>query len=133
MKPYSVDLRQRVVDAYRQDEGSKKELAERFAISLSSVERWIRQNKATGTVTPRPNPAGKARAIVKEEDRELLVQWYKEQPDMTYDEMAARFTQETGRSIGRSTMGATVLLLKITRKKDIPISEAGYRRDNCRA
>lgn len=117
MRPYSVDLRQRVVDAYEQGAGTKKELASRFAISLSSVERWIRQNKATGTVSPKPNPAGKARAIVKEDDRELLVQWYKEQPDMTYDEMAERFTEETGRRIARSTMGATVLRLGITRKK----------------
>jgi transposase len=117
MQPYSKDLRQRVVDSYARGEGTKKALASRFAISLSSVERWIRQYKATGSVAPRPNPAGKARAIVKESDRELLVQYYKEQPDMTYDEMAERFSRETGRQIARSTMGATVLRLGITRKK----------------
>ena len=117
MQPYSIDLRQRVVDAYMRGEGTKKALAHRFAISLSSVERWIRQHKATGTVAPKPNPAGKARAIVKQEDRELLVQWYKEAPDMTYEELAERFTRETGRRVARSTMGATVLRLGITRKK----------------
>ena len=117
MKPYSVDLRERVVEAYARAEGTQDELAVRFAVSLSSVGRWIRQHRASGSVAPKPNPAGKANAIVAEEDRELIAAWYKEQPDMTYEELAERYTKERARPIARSTMGATVLRLGITRKK----------------
>jgi transposase len=81
MKPYSVDLRQRVVDAYAQGEGTIDQLAERFSVSPSSVERWVRRHRATGSVVPTPNPAGKANAIVTQEDRALLLRYYQEQPD----------------------------------------------------
>ncbi len=123
MKPYSVDLRQRVVDAYAEGEGTIDQLAERFSVSPSSVERWVRRQKATGTVAPTPNPAGKANAIIIEHDKALLVQWYQEHPNATQEEMAERFSRETGRPIARSTMGAAVKRLGITRKKDIPLSE----------
>lgn len=117
MKPYSIDLRQRVVDAYERKEGTREELAARFEVGVASVNRWIRLRRATGSVAAKPNPAGKANAIVKEEDRELIVAWYKAQPDMTYEELAERFTEACGRPIARSTMGAAVLRLEITRKK----------------
>ena len=35
MKPYSLDLRQRVVEAYENGEGTHEELAEAFCVSLS--------------------------------------------------------------------------------------------------
>jgi transposase len=115
MKPYSVDLRQRVVDAYA--EGTIDQLAVRFSVSPSSVERWVYRQKATGSVAPTPNPAGKANAIVTEEDKALLVGFYREHPDATYEELAERFGRETGRPIARSTMGASIKRLEITRKK----------------
>lgn len=117
MKPYSIDLRQRVVDAYERKEGTREELAVRFEVGVASVNRWIRLHRTTGSVAAKPNPAGKANAIVKEEDRELIAAWYKEQPDMTYEELAERYTKERSRPIARSTMGAAVLRLGITRKK----------------
>lgn len=117
MKTYSVDLRQRVVDAYAGGEGTKKALAERFVVSLSSVERWIRSHKENGSVAPLPNLGGRWLRIVTEADRDLIVEFYKEQPDMTYTELAERFSAETGRQIARSTMGAAVQRLGITRKK----------------
>ena len=40
MKPYSDDLRQKVVDAYQQEEGSQRELAKRFSVSLSFMALW---------------------------------------------------------------------------------------------
>ena len=117
MKPYSVDLRQRVVDAFTEGEGTIDQLAARFSVSASSVDRWVCRHRRTGSVAPTPNPAGKANAIVTEEDKALLIRFYREQPDATYEELADRFSRETGRSIAGSTMGAAVKRLKITRKK----------------
>ena len=117
MKPYSVDLRQRVVDAYARGEGTKEALARRFSVSESSVVRWIRSHRKTGSVAPQPNPGGRVRRIVTEADRPLILAMYKEQPDATHTELAERFTRETGRYIARSTMAAAVKRLGITRKK----------------
>lgn len=117
MKPYSIDLRERVVEAYARGEGTQKALAKRFAVSLSSVARWLRDYRARGSVAPKPNLGGAWLRIVTEQDKDQLVQWYKENPDATYEEVAERFSKETGRQVARSTMGAAVLRLGITRKK----------------
>jgi transposase len=86
--PYSVDLRQRVINSYKAKEGSKQELAERFKVSLSFVQRLIRRYQETGGVKPtwrldklgkpqRPSPSkprsGGARAIIKQSDLGQIV------------------------------------------------------------
>jgi transposase len=37
MKAYSLDLRQKVIDAYNYKEGSQRQLAKRFSVSLSFI------------------------------------------------------------------------------------------------
>ena len=43
MRPYSLDLRQRIIDAYSNDEGTVLEIAQRFKVSISSVRRLIKR------------------------------------------------------------------------------------------
>ena len=117
MKAISLDLRKRVVDAYKKGEGTQKALAARFAISTASVERYLRLDRQKGSIEPSPWPGGTARAIVKEEDKELILRWLADQPDLTHTELAERFSIHTGRSIARSTMAAALVRLGITRKK----------------
>ncbi|WP_246162995.1 MULTISPECIES: helix-turn-helix domain-containing protein [Brasilonema] len=56
--PYSTDLRQRVVDAYKAKEGSQRQLADRFKVSLSFVQRLIRRYRNTGKVSAKPHRGG---------------------------------------------------------------------------
>ncbi|WP_211178321.1 MULTISPECIES: hypothetical protein [Brasilonema] len=56
--PYSTDVRQRVIDAYNAKEGSVRQLADRFKVSLSFVQRLICRNSYTGQVTPKPHAGG---------------------------------------------------------------------------
>ena len=37
MKAYSIDLRQRIIEAYENQEGSQRALAKRFKVSLSFI------------------------------------------------------------------------------------------------
>jgi transposase len=41
---YSIDLRQRILNAYEAKEGSQRTLAKRFQVSLSFVKRLIRRS-----------------------------------------------------------------------------------------
>lgn len=61
----SVDLRQRILAAYDAKEGSIRQLAERFKVSLSLITDLRRQHRETGTVQPKPH-AGGAVALVRE-------------------------------------------------------------------
>ena len=55
MKPSSQDLRLRIVQAYGHREGSMRQLATRFAVSLSVVCDLITRHRATGNIAPKPH------------------------------------------------------------------------------
>ena len=50
-KPYSNDLRERVIEAIEEG-ATREETAERHHVSLSSVGRFLRLKRETGSVSP---------------------------------------------------------------------------------
>ena len=55
MTPYSQDLRQRVLDTVRRGEGSLRQIARRFLVSVSFVTRLLRTHRDTGALEPKPH------------------------------------------------------------------------------
>ena len=51
VRPYSLDLRERVISAL-QDGASCRAAAARFGLSVATVVRWGQRHRATGTVAP---------------------------------------------------------------------------------
>ena len=51
-KPYSMDLRERVVGAVEEDGLSRRQAAARFGISVSTAINWLRRYRETGSVAP---------------------------------------------------------------------------------
>lgn len=49
-KPYSMDLRERVVRAVEEEGLSRRQAAARFGVGISTVIRWVRRLQETGTV-----------------------------------------------------------------------------------
>jgi transposase len=43
MKAYSLDLRQKVIDAYNRKQGSQRQLAKRFSVSLSFIQDLLKR------------------------------------------------------------------------------------------
>ncbi len=66
MKAYSTDLRQKVVDAHNNEEGSQRQLAKRFSVSLSFVQSLLKRFRFCGTVEAKPH---KARSICQIKQR----------------------------------------------------------------
>ncbi len=116
MKSLSIDLRQRIVEAYKRGQGSQRKLAQRFSVSRSSVERLLKRERQTGSVAPKPHGGGRA-PIVHEHDREAIKQWLRDEPDLIQQELAERFTAETGRTVSQQTISRSLRRLEITRKK----------------
>jgi transposase len=56
MKAFSIDLRQRILDAYDAGEGTRQEIADRYSVSLAMVKKLLVQRKATGSIEPIPKP-----------------------------------------------------------------------------
>lgn len=52
MKPYSIDLREKVVKAYEQGGISVRKLAARFDVSQAFVQKMLKQKQVKGDVKP---------------------------------------------------------------------------------
>ena len=63
MKPYSTDLRQRVVAACDARDGTRLQIAARFSVSLAWVRKILRQRTVTGSIEPKPRRGGRAPAF----------------------------------------------------------------------
>jgi transposase len=83
-KPYSMDLRERVVGAI---EGgmSTRRAAGLFSIGLATAGAWGRRKRANGHV--RPFRQGKPKGSVLDAHAEFILGRLSEQPDTTLDEM----------------------------------------------
>jgi transposase len=84
-KPYSVDLRGRVI-AEVEDGASRREAAERFGLSPSVVVIWMQRFEATGSVAAKPS-GGSTSPL--EKHGEFLLALIAERADMTLDEIVA--------------------------------------------
>ena len=115
--PYSIDLRQRVINAYEAKEGSQRQIAERFQVSQSFIKRLIRRYRETGTVEAKAHGGG-AIAIIKQSELEQIKQLVNEQPDALLRELCERWELKTGIKPSISTMHRRLEKLKLTTKKN---------------
>jgi len=64
MRTLSVDLRQRILDSYDNEEGTRVEIAHRFRVSLGMVKKLLQQRRRTGDIAPRHRLAGRKPMIL---------------------------------------------------------------------
>jgi transposase len=64
MRTTSLDLRERILAAYDQDEGTREEMARRFRVSLGMVKKLLQQRRRTGDIAPRHRFSGRKPMIV---------------------------------------------------------------------
>ncbi len=115
--PYSNDLRQRVLNAYIAKAGSQRQLAGRFQVSLSFVQRLVRRYQKTGQFAPLPH-AGGANAKIQVGDLSKVRQLVEKQPDALLAELCERWAGQSGMSVSVPTMHRAVQRLKLTTKKN---------------
>jgi transposase len=89
MRPLSDDLRQRILDAVDNHEGSQRELAERFAVNPSTITRLLQLRRQTGSAAPRPHGGGKPPTL-DPDALERLRQLVREDSDATLEQYRQR-------------------------------------------
>ena len=129
-KPYSVDLRQRVVAAI---EGglSTRQAAARFAVGIATAGTWARLKRATGAV--RPAKQGKPKGALLDAHADFILGALAEAPDTTLDEMVERLREERGVTVVRTAVWKLLDRHGQTYKKDRPCERASARRCEGRA
>jgi transposase len=114
MKPYSEDLRERVVAAV--ERGTKRsEVVETFAVSLPTLKRWLKQRRETGKLAPKPIPGPPA--IKRGALLEVLPARLAEYADATLEEHCSWWSELTGGEVSTATMSRAITALAWTRKK----------------
>jgi transposase len=108
MNAYSKDLRLKVLSAI--DRGiPRKEAADLFGVSLSTMKRWLKRRRQTGDVNTYEipgRPSVKGAAL-----REWLPKQLEANPDLTLKEHREAFFDETGVEVSEATMSRNIARL----------------------
>ena len=110
-----IDLREKIVEAYENQEGSMRKLAKRFKVSKNFVEELLKRVKQTGQVAPKPHGGGHP-AGVKAQGETFLKELIENQPDLILKEIRDKYN-ERFEPVSRSTIARTLTKLTFTRKK----------------
>ncbi len=117
MKAYSLDLRQKIIDTYTSETISQRQLAKRFRVALSFIEKLLKQYRSTGKIAPLAHGGGQKLKLTPEQ-LAVVAQLVEANNDATLEELCQQLKQQNGISISRATMGRITQRLKLTVKKN---------------
>jgi len=118
-RPYSGDLRRRVIAAALEGSPSRDEVARRFAVGRSSVYRWVETARGEGRLEAKPMRGG-PKPVIREEAEAALRRLVGAESHLTLVEYRDRLAEETEVRVHPWTLGRAMRRLGLTRKKEDP-------------
>ena len=118
MQPYSIDFRQKIIEVYEQEKISIRNLAQRFRVAKSFVQKLLKQHQQTGDIKPRPQ-GGNSPPKVQGADLVTLTEIIENNNDATLEELCELLKDQTGIKVSRATMGRISQKLDYTFKKKL--------------
>jgi|SRR5215211_6912735 len=116
MKPYSIDLRKKIVESVRRGI-SKSETARSFGVNRSTVKRYLEQIDKEGSITPKKAPGSPAK--LDERAIRLLEEDIKSRPWATHRQRSEFLYGICGAEVSEATICRTIRRrLGNSRKKD---------------
>jgi transposase len=112
MRPFSNDLRERIVAAVERGGHTLRALAKLFMVDQSVIVRLRQRKRQTGSIAPKPHGGGKPPKL-DEAALARLRDLIQKQPDATLAELR----RDLGIPCGLSTLHRAVQRLGLTRKK----------------
>lgn len=116
MKPYSIDLRQKVLDAHLKNQTSIREIAEKFGVSDSFVRKLLKRHQETGGIEPKPHSGG-ASAKLTDEHYVLVESMIAENNSITLVVLCKQIESKTGIRVSVPTMCRILQKLKLGKNK----------------
>jgi transposase len=127
MKPYSQDLRERLIAALEADQDSQPEIAQNFGVSLSFVEKLWHRWRQTGSCAARARAGGKPRTLQADQSR-IRAELAKH-PDLTLAELCQRLAAVGGATASPSMMCRELQRLTLPRKKSLSMTPSLTRQE----
>lgn len=129
-KPYSIDLRERVVAAVEEGGLSRRRAASHFGVGISTVINWVRRLRETGSVAPSKIGGYKPKKLAGEH-RDWLVQRCRER-DFTLRGLVAELA-ERGLKVDYRSVWNFVHAEKLSFKKNRARQRTGPSRRRAQA
>jgi transposase len=123
MKAYPQDLRDRVITAVEAGQHSQPELAATFEVNESTIDKWAKRGRDTGSVAALSFAGGRPRAL--KACATVIRTEVKQQPDVTLAELCERVAAQTEVTASRSMMARELQVLALSRKKDTVVATLG--------
>ena len=116
MKPYSLDLRKRIIETKLETNEPDRQIAERFKVSRSWVNKVVRQYKQTGNYDILPHGGG-SQPLLNQEQINIVIELVKEDNDLTLQQLSNRLMEKTEVRASIYILCRLLQKLKLTRKK----------------
>lgn len=116
MRPYSEDLRRKIVMVCEEDDLTRQEVAELFHVSVAFVQNVLRRWRNEGDLAPRAH-AGGVPATLDGPVLALIERWIARQPDLALSELCARLERQRGLCVSVPAMWRALQRLGLPRKK----------------
>lgn len=126
MEALSLDLRERICAACDEHIETREEVAERFGVSRSFVQKLLRRRKQTGSLASRPR-AGGVKPAMDGQDLSRLRKLVKDRPDATLAELCRSLADAGGASVSVPTMCRVLATLRLRLKKRRSTPRSGTR------
>lgn len=117
MKPYSIDLRQKIVEVHKKENISIRKLAQRFQVAKSFVQKILKQYRETGDIRPKAQGGSPPRKL-KGEELVTLIEIIESNNDATLEELCDLLENKIKVKVSRATMGRITLELNYSVKKN---------------
>ncbi len=115
MRPYSQDLREKLIRALEEQEETQEEIAARFSVSTSFVAKLWRRWRETGSCAALPHGGGRQRRL--KEYGAVLRHEVARQPDVTLAELRERVAEAGAPVVALATLCTELQRLALPRKK----------------
>ena len=102
MKAYSLDLRERVAAACAEPSARIAQVASRFKVSTSFIDKLLHRQRTTGSLAALPHSGGPAPLLDAGGQRDLEACW-RAAPDATLDETRLLLAGVGGPHLSRTT------------------------------
>jgi len=112
-----MELRERVINAWKKGDATQLEIAKRFDLGSQTVVRWLSRFRRTGSVEPSAMGGARRAYIVDEEGATLVREILDCNLDSTLPEVCALYEEVRGVRVSPQTMSDTVRRLGYTRKR----------------
>lgn len=118
MQAYSDDLRERIVATYATGQLAISQVASRFMVSVSFVDKLLKRQRTSGSVAALPHRGGPAPRL-QAADRQQLLACVAAQPDATLAELRQQLVAAGSPAVGQTVLWQTLRQLDLRRKKRV--------------